>query len=79
MLSWAVYVSDYSRYCQERQRVEELLGRVRRQCADACLYAGLGIYITAVAPRALSVASIGIIAGKWILPILAISCWAATR
>ena len=38
-----------------------------------CLYAGLGIYITAVAPQASSVASIGIIAGKWILPILAIS------
>lgn len=38
-----------------------------------CLYAGLGIYITAVAPTASSVTSIGSIAGQWILPILALS------
>ena len=34
MLSWAVYVSDYSRYLpQERQRAADVLGGVRRQRA----------------------------------------------
>src|SRR6202789_4473185 len=64
MLSWAVYVSDYSRYLPRN------VSAARTYWA---LYGGLGIYITAVAPSSDSVVSLGSIAGKWILPILALS------
>ena len=74
MLSWAVYVSDYSRYLPRKVSASRTYWAVfGGNALGTCLYAGLGIYITAVAPQASSVASIGIIAGKWILPILAIS------
>jgi NCS1 family nucleobase:cation symporter-1 len=74
MLSWAVYVSDYSRYLPRNVSATRTYWAVfGGNALGTCLYAGLGIYITAVAPQASSVASIGTIAGKWILPILAIS------
>jgi nucleobase:cation symporter-1, NCS1 family len=74
MLSWAVYVSDYSRYLPRDVSAPRVYWAVfGGNAIGACLYGGLGIYITALAPKADSVASIGSIAGKWILPVLAIS------
>jgi len=74
MLSWAVYVSDYSRYLPKNVSAPRTFWAVfSGNALGACLYGGLGIYITAVAPSANSVVSIGSIAGKWILPILALS------
>jgi NCS1 family nucleobase:cation symporter-1 len=74
MLSWAVYVSDYSRYLPRKVSAPRTFWAVfSGNVLGTCLYAGLGIYITAVAPTASSVTSIGSIAGKWILPILALS------
>ena len=74
MLSWAVYVSDYSRYLPKNVSGEKVFWSVfSGNSLATILYAGLGIYITAISPAASSVASIGAIAGKWILPILALS------
>jgi nucleobase:cation symporter-1, NCS1 family len=75
MLSWAVYVSDYSRYLPRRVSGPRTFWAVfAGNVAGTCLYAGLGAYITALAPGASSsVASAGAIAGTWILPILALS------
>jgi nucleobase:cation symporter-1, NCS1 family len=74
MLSWAVYVSDYSRYLPKDVSAPKVFWAVfTGNSLATILYAGLGIYITAISPAASSVASIGAIAGKWILPILALS------
>jgi NCS1 family nucleobase:cation symporter-1 len=74
MLSWAVYVSDYSRYLPKDVSAPKVFWSVfSGNSVATILYAGLGIYITAISPAASSVASIGTIAGKWILPILALS------
>jgi NCS1 family nucleobase:cation symporter-1 len=74
MLSWAVYVSDYSRYLPRNVSGPRVYGAVfAGNALGAILYGGLGIYITALAPDTDSVVSLGNIAGKWILPILAIS------
>jgi nucleobase:cation symporter-1, NCS1 family len=75
MLSWAVYVSDYSRYLPKTVSAPRTFWAVfGGNVIGTCLYAGFGIYITALAPTAASpVTSIGFIAGKWILPILALS------
>jgi NCS1 family nucleobase:cation symporter-1 len=72
MLSWAVYVSDYSRYLPRNVSAPRTYWAVfGGNALGACLYAGLGIYITGLGPDTDSVVSIGSIAGKWILPILA--------
>ena len=74
MLSWAVYVSDYSRYLPKDVSAPKVFWSVfTGNSLATILYAGLGIYITAISPAASAVASIGAIAGKWILPILALS------
>jgi nucleobase:cation symporter-1, NCS1 family len=74
MLSWAVYVSDYSRYLPRNVSAPRTYWAVfGGNALGACLYAGLGIYITGLGPDTDSVVSIGSIAGKWILPILALS------
>jgi nucleobase:cation symporter-1, NCS1 family len=74
MLSWAVYVSDYSRYLPRDVGTARTYWAVfSGNVVGTCLYAGLGIWITAVAPAASSVDSIGVIAGRWILPVLALS------
>ena len=74
MLSWAVYVSDYSRYLPKDVSAPKVFWSVfTGNSLATILYAGLGIYITAISPAASSVASIAAIAGKWILPILALS------
>ena len=74
MLSWAVVrLGLLAVLAEGRQRAEGVLVGVQRQLPGHVLYGGLGIYITAISPAASSVASIGSIAGKWILPILALS------
>jgi NCS1 family nucleobase:cation symporter-1 len=74
MLSWAVYVSDYSRYLPRNVSAPRVYWAVfGGNALGTCLYAGLGVYIYALAPSTSSVVSIGAIAGKWILPILALS------
>jgi NCS1 family nucleobase:cation symporter-1 len=74
MLSWAVYVSDYSRYLPRSVSASRTYWAVfGGNALGACLYAGLGIYITALSPDSDSVVSLGTIAGKWILPIMALS------
>jgi nucleobase:cation symporter-1, NCS1 family len=74
MLSWAVYVSDYSRYLPRNTSAPRIYWAVfGGNALGACLYGGLGIYITALNPDTDSVVALGGIAGKWILPILALS------
>lgn len=74
LLSWAAYVSDYSRYLPKnvsgfRTFWAVCMGNV----VGALVYGAFGIYITAVAPSTSPVSSVASIAGKWILPVLAIS------
>jgi NCS1 family nucleobase:cation symporter-1 len=74
MLSWAPYVSDYSRYLpKDVSGVRTFWAVFSGNVLGTLLYAGLGIYITALAPKDSSVTVIGAIAGVWILPILALS------
>ncbi|MHB8331643.1 MAG: purine-cytosine permease family protein, partial [Candidatus Dormibacteria bacterium] len=74
MLSWAPYVSDYSRYLPKDVSGPRTFWAVfGGNVLGTLLYAGLGIYITALAPKGSSVTVIGSIAGIWILPILALS------
>jgi NCS1 family nucleobase:cation symporter-1 len=74
MLSWAVYVSDYSRYLPRSVSGARTFWAVfGGNALGSCIFAVFGIYITAVAPSTSSVTSVASIAGKWILPILAIS------
>jgi nucleobase:cation symporter-1, NCS1 family len=74
MLSWAVYVSDYSRYLPRNVSGPRTYWAVFSGATlGTVLYAGFGIYITALAPATSDVTSIASIAGKWILPILALS------
>ncbi len=74
MLSWAPYVSDYSRYLPKNVSGPKTFWAVfGGNVLGTILYAGLGIYITALAPKGSSVTVIGSLAGIWILPILAIS------
>ena len=74
MLSWAVYVSDYSRYLPRSVSASRTYWAVfGGNALGACLYGGLGIYVTALSPDSDSVVSLGTIAGKWILPIMALS------
>ena len=48
MLSWAVYVSDYSRYLPRNVSASRTYWAVfGGNALGTCLYAGLGIYITA--------------------------------
>ncbi|MGH3302245.1 MAG: purine-cytosine permease family protein [Streptosporangiaceae bacterium] len=75
MLSWAVYVSDYSRYLPKDVSGPRTFWAVfSGNALGTILYAGFGIYITAMVPTgAFAPASLASIIGKWILPILALS------
>src|SRR3984957_16048810 len=67
MLSWAVYVSDYSRYLPRNVSAPRVYWAVfGGNAIGACLYGGLGIYSTPLARSSNSVVSLGSIAGKWI-------------
>ena len=75
MLSWAVYVSDYSRYLPKNVSGPRTFWAVfSGNALGTILYAGLGIYITAIVPTgSFAPASLGSIVGTWILPIFALS------
>ena len=75
MLSWAVYVSDYSRYLpRNTSAAADLLGGVRRQRARHLPVRGPEhLHHGGRAQDRQPVVAIGSIAGKWILPILALS------
>ena len=75
MLSWAVYVSDYSRYLPKNVSGPRTFWAVfSGNALGTILYAGLGIYITAIVPAgSFAPASLGSIVGTWILPIFALS------
>jgi nucleobase:cation symporter-1, NCS1 family len=75
MLSWAVYVSDYSRYLPKDVSAPKTFWAVfSGNALGTILYAGMGIYITAIVPTgSFAPASLAAIVGKWILPIFALS------
>jgi NCS1 family nucleobase:cation symporter-1 len=75
MVSWAPYVSDYSRYLPENVSKSRTFWAVVLGCAiPQAFCAILGAYITALLPHASStVAAVGEIAGTWVLPIMAVS------
>jgi len=75
MVSWAPYVSDYSRYLPASVKKAGLFWAVFLGCAigeiATCV---LGAYITALLPDASStVAAVHQVAGSWALPIMALS------
>jgi nucleobase:cation symporter-1, NCS1 family len=75
MLSWAVYVSDYSRYLPKNVSGPKTFWAVfSGNALGTILYAGLGIWVVAMVPTSsFAPASLASIIGKWILPIFALS------
>ena len=73
MLSWAVYVSDYSRYLPRNTSGTRLFGAIfSGNMIGTCLYAILGAYITTLLPKDYgSVTALGTVAGTWVLVLLA--------
>ncbi len=75
MVSWAPYVSDYSRYLPETVSGVKTFWAVVLGCAiPQIAWAILGAYLTGLLPDEPStVAAVGQVAGRWILPVMAIS------
>jgi NCS1 family nucleobase:cation symporter-1 len=75
MVSWAPYVSDYSRYLPETISKPKTFWAVVLGCAVPQIFCAiLGAYITGLLPHASStVAAVGDIAGRWALPVMAVS------
>jgi NCS1 family nucleobase:cation symporter-1 len=75
MVSWAPYVSDYSRYLPETVDNTRLFSAVFLGCAiSEITCCALGAYLTGLLPHATStVAAIQLVAGSWALPVMAIS------
>jgi nucleobase:cation symporter-1, NCS1 family len=75
MVSWAPYVSDYSRYLPETVSRSKTFWAVVLGCAiPQTLCAVLGAYLTGLLPHASStVAAVGEVAGHWALPVMAVS------
>jgi NCS1 family nucleobase:cation symporter-1 len=75
MVSWAPYVSDYSRYLPESVNRAKTFWAVVLGCAVPTIFCGiLGAYITGLFPHAAStVAAVRDTAGSWALPIMAVS------
>jgi len=75
MISWAPYVSDYSRYLPEDVDKAKLFWAVFLGNAIPEIACGvLGAYITALLPHASStVAAVAHVAGNWTLPVMALS------
>jgi nucleobase:cation symporter-1, NCS1 family len=73
--SWAPYVSDYSRYLPVTvDKAKTFWAVVLGAGIPGIICAGLGAYITSLLPNEPStVAAIGTVAGKWVLPIMALS------
>jgi nucleobase:cation symporter-1, NCS1 family len=75
MVSWAPYVSDYSRYLPQTVSKNRTFWAVVLGCAIPTVFCSvLGAYITALLPHASStVAAVRDVAGAWALPIMALS------
>jgi NCS1 family nucleobase:cation symporter-1 len=75
MVSWAPYVSDYSRYLPETVSKTKTFWAVVLGCAiPQIVCAILGAYITALLPHASStVEAVRDISGAWALPVMAVS------
>jgi NCS1 family nucleobase:cation symporter-1 len=75
MVSWAPYVSDYSRYLPENVSKPRTFWAVFLGCAIPAIFCEiLGAYITGLFPHAAStVAAVRDVAGSWALPVMAIS------
>jgi NCS1 family nucleobase:cation symporter-1 len=75
MISWAPYVSDYSRYLPANVDKTKIFWAVFLGNAIPEIACGvLGAYITALLPHASStVAAVAQIAGNWALPVMALS------
>jgi nucleobase:cation symporter-1, NCS1 family len=75
MVSWAPYVSDYSRYLPETVSRTRTFWAVFLGCAIPQIFCAiLGAYITGLLPHVPStVAAVGDIAGRWALPVMAVS------
>jgi nucleobase:cation symporter-1, NCS1 family len=75
MVSWAPYVSDYSRYLPETVSKVKTFWAVVLGCAiPQIICAILGAYLTALLPHQSStVEAVRDIAGSWALPVMAVS------
>jgi nucleobase:cation symporter-1, NCS1 family len=75
IVSWAPYVSDYSRYLPETISKTKTFWAVVLGCGVPQIFCAiLGAYITGLLPHASStVAAVGDIAGRWALPVMAVS------
>jgi nucleobase:cation symporter-1, NCS1 family len=75
MVSWAPYVSDYSRYLPETVSKTKTFWAVVLGCAIPAIFCAiLGAYITGLLPHASStVAAVRDVAGSWVLPVMAVS------
>jgi nucleobase:cation symporter-1, NCS1 family len=75
MVSWAPYVSDYSRYLPASVNSVRTFWAVLLGCAVPAVVCGiLGAYLTGLLPDEPStVAAMSSVCGKWVLPIMALS------
>jgi NCS1 family nucleobase:cation symporter-1 len=75
MVSWAPYVSDYSRYLPRSVSRTRLFWSVFAGCAVPTVFcATLGAYVTSLVPdESSTVAAVSSIAGRWTLPVMALS------
>jgi NCS1 family nucleobase:cation symporter-1 len=75
MVSWAPYVSDYSRYLPEAVSKARTFWAVVLGCAIPQIFCAiLGAYLTGLLPHAPSTVAAAVdVAGGWVLPALAVS------
>jgi NCS1 family nucleobase:cation symporter-1 len=75
LVSWAPYVSDYSRYLPENVSGAKTFWAVVLGCGLPEIFCGvLGAYITGLIPHESStVAAVRDVAGTWVLPVMAAS------
>jgi NCS1 family nucleobase:cation symporter-1 len=75
MVSWAPYVSDYSRYLPVSADSGRTFWAVLAGCAVPAIFCGiLGAYLTGLMPdQSSTVAVMSDVCGKWVLPIMALS------
>ena len=75
MISWAPYVSDYSRYLPAEVSKPRTFWAVALGCGVPTIACAiLGAYLTVLLPHASStVAAVQQVAGDWVLPIMALS------
>ncbi|MFD0636188.1 purine-cytosine permease family protein [Catenulispora yoronensis] len=74
MVSWAPYVSDYSRYLPAAVNKARTFWAVVLGCAiPTLLCASLGSYLAGIVPEDSTVAAVQEVAGDWALPVMAVS------